>query len=111
MNRFKAWLWALQRVSALVLVALLGLHMAIMHFVDPTAHVTFAGVSVRMQRAAYFTVDWLLLLLALFHGLNGARNVALDYWPRADRFIGWVLSLVGAAAIVYGGYALAAFRV
>lgn len=110
MSRLKAWAWVLQRVSALVLVLLLGTHMAIMHFVDPTAHVSFAGVTVRMQAAFYFFIDWLLLLLALFHGLNGARNVAVDWWPRAERTVNWVLGLVGIVALVYGGIALAAFR-
>lgn len=110
MRSLKTWAWVLQRFSALLLVALLGIHMGVMHFVDPTATVDFAGVSVRMQSAAYFVVDWLLLILALFHGLNGARNVGLDYWPKADRALTWVLGMIGVVATVYGGIALAAFR-
>lgn len=104
------WLWVFQRLSAVVLVVLLALHMAVQHYVDPVAEITFLGVTSRLRPLGVFIIDWVLLMLALFHGLNGLRGVIRDWWPRATRAANWVLTGVGVAATVYGGLALAAFR-
>lgn len=102
------WAWLLHRVSAVLLIPLLALHLAIMHFVDPTATITFAGSSLRLQGSLYLVADTLLLATALYHGLNGVRNVILDYWPRAARGAAWVLWVLGLLALGYGTTALAA---
>ena len=41
--------------------------------------------------------------------VNGIRNVVLDYWPRAGKAVGWILTLVGIVAVGYGSLALKAF--
>jgi len=50
-----------------------------------------------------------LLALGLYHGLNGIRNIVLDYWPNAGRAASWILTVIGVAAVGYGSVALAAF--
>lgn len=109
MSRSGTWAWFMQRVSAALLIPLLVLHFAIMHFVDPEVILDFAGTSLRLQGLLYLAADSLLLMAALYHGLNGVRNVILDYWPRAGRGTAWVLWLLGLAAMGYGMTALAAF--
>ena len=99
------WPWALQRISAVGLVALLGIHMWLLHFKDAAGEtsgetlIEFGDVSMRFDQFIFVVVDYLLLAFVLFHGLNGARTVLLDF----DRFskhrkaldVGlWVLGIV-----------------
>lgn len=104
-----SWAWVLQRITAVLLLALLGAHFFVLHFIPSEAYITFAGVSARLQRVLFWVIDFGLLVIALYHGLNGVRAVALDYWPRADRSLSLVLMLIGLAAALYGGQALTVF--
>lgn len=107
MQGFGAWI--LQRISAVILIVLVAVHFGIMHFVDPTAEITFAATSLRFKSALYFLVDAGLLVIGLFHGLNGIRNILLDYFPRSGRAIGMGACLVGIVFTGYGATALYAF--
>lgn len=104
------WPWALQRISAVALIALLGIHIFLDHFKGITEEhsgdtlITFLDVQMRLGQFIYVVIDYLLLAFVLFHGLNGARTVLLDF----DRFskhrktldIGlWVL---GVATLIWG---------
>ncbi|MGE5672513.1 MAG: hypothetical protein ACM3XM_01325 [Mycobacterium leprae] len=107
--RGSLWTWIWHRITAVVLVLLLGTHFAVMHFVNPTAEITFATSQVRLQSLLYMIVDFGMLLFALFHGLNGLRNIVLDYWPKAGKAVAWVLTVFGIIAVGYGSTALYAF--
>lgn len=103
------WAWILQRITAVLLVVLVAIHFGIMHFIDPTAVITFGDSQMRLQSALYMVVDVGLLVLGLYHGLNGIRNIVLDYWPKSGRVATWILTVIGIAAVGYGSMALAAF--
>ena len=103
------WAWLLQRFSAVLLVFLLGAHFIVLHFVPASADITFAGVAVRLKDALFIVVDFGLLILGVYHALNGTRNVLLDYWPKAARAINYSFVLIGIVAVVYGTQALAIF--
>ena len=108
-TREGSWAWILQRFTAVLLLALLGAHFWVLHFVPANVVITFTGVSARLQQALFWVIDYGLLVLALYHGFNGVRAVALDYWPRSDRGLSLVLVILGLAAAIYGGQALAVF--
>jgi len=105
------WAWLGQRVSGVVLVFLLGIHLWVLHFVDPGAGVVFQGVAIRLRSVFFIVVDLALLAFSLYHGLNGLRTVILDYSisEKAARKLTWVLTAVGVAAFVYGALGLMAF--
>lgn len=103
------WAWIMQRISAVILIVLVGFHFSIMHFVDPTLELDFALTTFRFKSLLYFIVDGSLLLFGIFHGLNGIRNIMLDYWPKAGRAITWSLGLLGLLFVGYGSLALFAF--
>lgn len=103
------WAWILQRITAVLLVVLVAIHFGIMHFIDPTAVITFGDSQMRLQSALYMVVDVGLLVLGLYHGLNGIRNIVLDYWPKSGRVATWILTVIGIVAVGYGSMALAAF--
>ena len=113
------WAWLLQRVTAIGLVVLLPLHIVINHLANISeveegilpGLVVFSDVVERFESPAYWVVDLLLLSFVLYHGLNGVRNVAMDYGLRGvgEKVVTGALSLLGVAAFAFGVIALAAF--
>jgi succinate dehydrogenase / fumarate reductase, membrane anchor subunit len=86
------WWWIFMRVSGIVLLVLAVGHVLIMHvFGGGIDRVDFGFVAVRWQSPLWRTWDWLLLSLAMVHGINGLRTITLDYVRRP-----------GARAVVNG---------
>jgi len=99
-----SWRWFLQRVTAVFLIGVLAFHFVLLHFVNHAAEITFAGSSVRMSGIIYFSLMWLFLVTATFHGVNGVYNglinIGLDGTQK--RVVGAMLALAGIALIVQG---------
>jgi succinate dehydrogenase / fumarate reductase membrane anchor subunit len=77
------WWWVFMRVSGILLLVLAVGHVLIMHVVgEGVDRVDFGFVALRWQSMFWRTWDWLLLSLALTHGVNGLRMITLDYVPR-----------------------------
>jgi succinate dehydrogenase / fumarate reductase membrane anchor subunit len=74
-------MWYFMRISGLMLVLLALGHMLIMHvLVQLTGQeVNFAFVTSRWGTPFWRIYDLLLLVLALVHGVNGARIIIGDY--------------------------------
>ena len=89
------WLWLFQRVSAVLLVVVLGLHLWLANFGQATASL----------RAILGVV---LLGLALFHGLNGVRTVIFDFniGAQGGKFATILLLLLGVVSLLFGMYGL-----
>ncbi len=106
-----AWAWLLQRISAVLLLALLSIHIGVLHFIRPGGEISFHTVNIRLETLLYMVVDYGLLGIVLYHGLNGARNVLLDFTfgLRAEKAISLVLLLVGVVDFLYGAWALTPF--
>lgn len=87
-------LWVLQRITAVLLAVFLGLHLWASNFTADWA---------ALFRAL---VDLALLVLALFHGLNGVRTVVLDFGPglQGRRFLSASLAMLGIAGFLFGVY-------
>jgi succinate dehydrogenase / fumarate reductase membrane anchor subunit len=117
---FSFWPWFLQRVTGAALVVLLFVHLWVNHItgIDQVEAgiyedlVLFSLVADRLSEVIWWIVDIPLLGFTLFHGLNGIRNIALD-WGVRDRGLtvltGFV-SLVGVVAFGFGIAALIAFQ-
>lgn len=105
------WAWILQRITAVLLVVLLGTHIFVLHFVPANMTITFAGVAVRFQSALYMMIDSGLLAVGLYHALNGVRNVLFDF-VIADgtrRVLNILFWIVGIVFLLWGAYALTFF--
>ena len=90
------FLWLFQRISAVLLVVLLGVHLWASNFTTEWAALLRGGVDVT------------LLLVALIHGLNGVRTIALDFGlgAQARKFVSVGLWMLGFAAFLFGMYGL-----
>jgi succinate dehydrogenase / fumarate reductase membrane anchor subunit len=79
-GRFELWAWLFMRISGLVLLVLAVGHVLIMHVLDEGVdRVDFAFIQLRWASPFWKTWDWLMLVLALIHGVNGLRVIVLDY--------------------------------
>lgn len=89
------WLWLFQRVSAVLLVVILGVHLWLANF----------GQASSSLRAVLGVV---LLGLALFHGLNGVRTVIFDFniGAQSRKFTTMLLLLLGVVSLLFGMYGL-----
>jgi len=89
------WLWLFQRVTAVLLVVILGVHLWLANFGQASASLrAILGV--------------ILLGLALFHGLNGVRTVIFDFniGAQGRKFTTMGLLLLGAVSLLFGLHGL-----
>ncbi len=115
------WPWFIQRITGVLLVVLLAVHIGVEHFGNldkPGVRtrerelIIFSDVAHRMSMALWWVIDVALLAFVLFHGLNGIRNIALDLGvkSRGDKLVTAVLTVIGLAAFAFGIAGLIAFR-
>ena len=103
--------WYLQRITGAALLLLLIMHFWVEHFTaevrTPTG-LTFEVIQRRFFQNPWFVaIDITFLFIALYHGLNGIRNICLDYtWGTRFRtpitialvFVGIVVAYWGVTA-------------
>src|SRR6266481_2326752 len=76
---FETFSWYFIRVSGIALIFLVIIHLLIMHVTTDVACTTFQFVAARYANPLWRLFDWLLLTLALLHGMNSMRIVVDDY--------------------------------
>jgi len=111
-GNFELWSWLFMRVSGMVLIVMVLVHLAIMHVSRPISEVTFSFVAERWDIPAWRWYDLVLLWLALVHGLNGTRVVVDDLiHRRGQRLVVmstlWVLAFV---FLVVGSQVILSFQ-
>ncbi|HLT19677.1 MAG TPA: succinate dehydrogenase [Thermomicrobiales bacterium] len=108
---FELFSWYFFRVSGVALLLLAVFHVIIMHVINTVNEIDHAFVVERWSQPFWQVYDFLLLTLALLHGVNGAR-VAVDDYIRSN---GWrvaaysALLLIALVFMVLGGLALVTF--
>lgn len=109
-SAFEVWSWFFMRISGVILVFLVLIHLFIMHIMESgVERVSWEFVAARWDNVGWKTFDWVMLFLALLHGSNGLRIVIEDYVrsPGKRTFIKGtlyalttVLMIMGTAVIV-----------
>jgi succinate dehydrogenase / fumarate reductase membrane anchor subunit len=104
------WWWLFMRISGLLLLILALGHLVIMHLFETGAErIDFGFVATRWESPLWRTWDWMLLMLALVHGINGLRNITLDYVTKpglrlaitmTSYVVGFTLMVLGTVIIV-----------
>ena len=97
---FETFSWFFFRVSGILLIFLVIFHLIIMHVTTDVAQTTYDFVVARYSNPLWRLYDWLLLTLALLHGMNGLRIVIDDYVRgRSARLT--LLSIAGILTLVF----------
>jgi succinate dehydrogenase / fumarate reductase membrane anchor subunit len=97
--------WLFMRISGILLLVLAVGHVLIMHVIGGgVERVDFKFVELRWQSPFWRTWDWLLLSLALLHGVNGLRVIVLDYVKSPGRrfALTWFFNVVGMILFALG---------
>ena len=105
--------WYLQRITGALLVLLLAAHFWVEHFMTAQlqrGELTYRAIHARISNPLWQTIDIAFLLVALYHGLNGLRNIALDYSRIPPRALRLVTVLLIAAGAVWAYWGIEAFR-
>ena len=112
-NNKAIWLWLLQRLTAVLVFVLLALHVWTVHYVELGQPILFAGVALKLKSVLSLIIDSSLLLIGLFHGLNGVRTVLLDYsyFQKFEKFISRSICIIGIIFFIWGVRGLWAFLI
>jgi succinate dehydrogenase / fumarate reductase, membrane anchor subunit len=111
-SSFEVWSWFFMRISGIILLFLVLIHLYVMHIIDSgVERVNFEFVSQRWDDVGWKTFDWVLLFLALLHGANGLRIVIDDYVRRDGlrTFIKATLYTVTTILMIMGTAVLVTF--
>jgi succinate dehydrogenase / fumarate reductase membrane anchor subunit len=104
-----AWKW--MRYSAFLLIPLVWGHLLLQDVIVGVHAMDLNYVAQRWASLGWRIYDALLLAFAFAHGVNGLRQVAVDFIhpPAARRVLNWALfifwlalTVVGAAALIGG---------
>jgi succinate dehydrogenase / fumarate reductase, membrane anchor subunit len=110
-GRGERWWWLFMRVSGVLLLFLALGHLAIMHLINNVGTIDYYFVALRFTQPFWRVYDGLMLVLALFHGMNGMRTILDDYLKGKKRTAAMVLLyLFWVVFGVVGIYALVAFE-
>lgn len=97
---FETFSWYFFRISGVILLFLVIIHLIIMHATNDVSCTTYAFVAARYANPLWRLYDWVLLTLALTHGINGLRIVIDDYVRgRGARLT--MLSIAGVLLLVF----------
>ncbi len=97
-------LWLVQAFSGLLLVIILATHMIAHHFIVEGGLRDFQQVLDYVANPIVFVIEVLFIIFGVVHALLGVRAIVTDLRPSAGtlRTVNWVLTAVGALAILYG---------
>ncbi len=76
---FETFSWYFFRISGIALIFLAIIHLFLNHVSTDVACTSYQLVAIRYHNPFWRLYDWLLLTLALLHGMNGLRIVIDDY--------------------------------
>ncbi len=106
-SRSGAIIWFFQRISAIILFVLLLLHYVGYHFISDGT-IKYNEIVAKMQSPWFTLVQFIFLITALYHGINGIWMVAEDYMKNKFTrltvfslliFLGLVLFFIGMHTI------------
>jgi succinate dehydrogenase / fumarate reductase cytochrome b subunit len=107
-SRGGMWPWLGQRVTAVLVIVTITVHLLLTHYVA-VGELSFDNIGDRLAGGAVLVNDIVLLVAVVFHALNGLRMVVLDWGlsgVAGRRVFDAVLWLVGIATVAYGIWAL-----
>ena len=100
-----AWTWFLQRISAVILLIALGLHIGFLHFSNTGEPLNYSDIMTRLKTPVFISLDILLLIFGLYHALYGLYSVFLDFDSgKKERVV--VLGLLVVVGLGFAGFGI-----
>jgi succinate dehydrogenase / fumarate reductase membrane anchor subunit len=110
-SNFELYSWWFMRISALVMILLVGFHLFYMHVILGVDTIDFEVIAQRWQSPFWRLFDLFMLVFAWLHCTNGVRTVIDDYihsqsWRTLAKTGLYTLAFV---IIVLGAYVIFTF--
>jgi succinate dehydrogenase hydrophobic anchor subunit len=105
--------WYAQRITGGALLILLVAHFWVEHFASDQllkGDLTYAAIRGRITTPLWQAIDVSFLFIALYHGLNGLRNIILDYSRVSAGAARVITALLIAAGMLWAWWGVEAFR-
>lgn len=96
------WAWLLQRVTAALIAVILVVHLWMQHFAAVGEPITFKEVSERLRNPLFLGLDVVLLAVGLFHAINGARAIIIDFGIGPRGAVALNVSLIIVGLMIFG---------
>jgi succinate dehydrogenase / fumarate reductase membrane anchor subunit len=106
---FETRAWQFMRYSGVLLIPLVWFHVLLQDVIVGVHAIDVSYVALRWDTASVVLYDILLLAFTFAHGVNGLRQVLMDYvkgdgarkWLSTGLLVFWVvISFIGAYAII-----------
>lgn len=105
--------WYLQRITGALLILLLIAHFWVEHFMTAglrRGDLDYQAIVGRISNPVWQFIDIAFLLVALSHGLNGCRNIILDYSRVSVRAMQVVTGILIIAGLAWAYWGIEAFK-
>lgn len=108
MRNFATVAWVFMRYSGILLIPLAFGHIILQDVVVGVHKIDINYVELRWSLLAWRIYDIALLALAFAHGMNGLRQVLMDYVQKQKtvQLVSWVLFLFWALLTIIGAIAI-----
>jgi succinate dehydrogenase / fumarate reductase, membrane anchor subunit len=105
---YESFAWKWMRYSAILLILLVWGHVILQDVVVGAYEIDLNYVARRWANLGWRIYDFLLLTLAFSHGVNGLRQVTLDFihGEKNQRMVNVVLIIFWLALTLMGGVAI-----
>jgi succinate dehydrogenase / fumarate reductase, membrane anchor subunit len=110
-RNFETQAWLFMRYSALLLIPLAFGHLILQDVIVGVHNIDFDYVADRWSLVAWRVYDAFLLVFAFAHGMNGLRQVLMDYIrnEKTFRIVSWLILIVFLVISAIGMTAIIAF--
>jgi len=111
-SSFELYSWFFMRISAIIMVLLVGFHLFYMHLILGVDAINFEVISGRWSSPFWRLYDFFMLTFAWLHCTNGVRIVLDDYIHSQGWrvFVKAILYLFVFIVIVLGSYVIFTFQ-
>lgn len=111
-RNFETTAWLFMRYSALLLIPLAFGHLVLQDVIVGVHAIDIDYVAMRWSQTFWRVYDAFLLIFAFAHGMNGLRQVLMDYIQneRTFRLVSWLILIVWFVISLIGAIAIIAFR-
>lgn len=111
-NNFELYSWWFMRISAVVMVLLVGFHLFYMHIILGVDAINFEVIAQRWESPLWRLYDLFMLVFAWLHCTNGVRIILDDYvhsvaWRTLAKSALYILAFV---IMVLGAYIIFTFQ-
>lgn len=102
------WAWVGHRLTGLVLVAYIFLHLSFITTASFEDGADFDTLMETTSQPLFIVMDFLLVVVVIYHAMNGLRVVLFDLGLgiRRQKLVFWVCMAIAAVLVVAGVWAL-----